>query len=144
MRAITKFVALDGAEFNDKDECVTYEQVCEEIAVIMSSLEPCNVRGSDFVQQSGPVFLGVQRALVLVYERLYPRMKDHHTEWAREATRNAGQTLIGRYINDCGNRPLRAAWHRIMCTDHKFREYEQPYYAYPPTRMSRRSSKIKD
>lgn len=129
MKAITKFVALDGAEFIDKDECCDYENLCEEIAGIMARLAPCDVRSTDFVQQVGPVFIGVQHDLVCIYERLNPSMKDHHTEWARNATRNAGMTLIGRYIDDGSCRPLQRAWARIMRTDHNFREYEQPYYA---------------
>lgn len=129
MKAITKYVAFDGTEFIDHTKCCDYELLCEEVAAIMARLEPCNVRGSDYVQQSGPVFLGVQHDLVVIFERERPDLKDHHTEWARNATRNAGMTLIGRYIDDAGSNPIRQAWGRIMHTDHKFREYEQAYYA---------------
>ena len=85
--------------------------------------------GSDFVQQSGPVVLGVQHDLVLIFERENPNLVDHHTEWARNATVPAGMTLIGRYIDDCGPHPLNHAWNRICKMDKQFREYEQAYYA---------------
>jgi hypothetical protein len=91
------------------------------------------IKGPDrkraFAQQSAPVFLAVQRDLVLLFEELHPRLRDHHTEWARDATEPAGLSLIGRYIDDCGPTPLRGAWYRICCTSKSFREYEQPYFA---------------
>ena len=126
MLQTTKYVADDGTEFYERADCLAYEDTCREIAKIMSRLKPCDIRGTGFVQQEGPTFLSVQHDLVVIFERKH---KDHHTEWARNATRNAGMSLIGRYIDDSGSKPMRHAWHRIMCTDHQFREYEQPYYA---------------
>lgn len=129
MIKIEKYRADDGTEFEDQHACVNYEDLCHEIGALMSLLAPNTIRGEDFVQQSGPTFLYVQQRLVLIYERLNPGLLDQHTEWARNATRNAGMTLIGRYIDEGHCRPLQRAWYRIMCTDHKFREYEQLYFA---------------
>jgi len=129
VKEIRKFVADDGTEFTSEVACLGHESLCNEIASIVSRLNPGTEKHGEFVQQSGPVALGVQRDLVLIFERLHPKMVDHHTEWAREATRPAGMTLIGRYMDDCGPSPLYAAWHRIMRMDHQFREWDQPYFA---------------
>jgi len=37
--------------------------------------------------------------------------------------------IIGRIIDDSGNRELYQAWNRFVCIDDKYREWEQPYYA---------------
>lgn len=37
--------------------------------------------------------------------------------------------IIGRIIDDSGNKELYKGWHRFVCIDDKYREWEQPYYA---------------
>ena len=39
------------------------------------------------------------------------------------------QGVIGRYLDDSGNKPLYTCWYRFMCIDEKYREWLQPYYA---------------
>lgn len=41
------------------------------------------------------------------------------------------QGIIGRYLDDCGINELSSTWHRFMCIDEEYREWQQPYYAYP-------------
>lgn len=127
MKVITKFCADDGREFATEIECLDYESLCDEIAVLMKPLPPSNIEGDGFIQQDGALVLTIQRRLVMIYERLHS--KDKHTEWARNAIVPAGMTLIGRYIDDSDCRPLHKAWYRLQCMDQKFREYSQPYYA---------------
>jgi len=38
------------------------------------------------------------------------------------------QGIIGRYLDDSGSGTYKY-WHRFMCIDEKYREWEQPYYA---------------
>ncbi len=38
------------------------------------------------------------------------------------------QGIIGRYLEDCGVNELYLTWNRFMCTDEKYREWEQPYF----------------
>jgi hypothetical protein len=129
MKAVTRFQALDGTEFDTEEKCRHYEDICREVSDIMSELPHTEIHGEGFVKLSGPVVLSVQRKLVMLWERLHPSMVNQHTEWARNATVPAGMTLIGRYIDDCGPRPIASAWRRLMRIDSQFREYEQPYYA---------------
>jgi len=129
MKQITKFEAADGAEFDDEQKCLAYEQLCVRVERIMARLPKVTISGEDFVQLDGPTVLGVQCDLVLLYEGAHPGMVDRHTEYARNADRPVGMSLIGRYIDDSAERPIRAAWGRIQCIDNQFRQYEQPYYA---------------
>lgn len=39
------------------------------------------------------------------------------------------QGIIGRFIDDSGNKPLKSIWHRFSCIDDKYREWTQPYFA---------------
>ena len=43
------------------------------------------------------------------------------------------QGIIGRYLDDSGNVLLYRNWHRFMCIDEKYREWEQPHFSiyYP-------------
>lgn len=41
------------------------------------------------------------------------------------------QGIIGRYLDDCGVSELYSTWNRFMCIDQEYREWGQPYYAYP-------------
>jgi hypothetical protein len=37
--------------------------------------------------------------------------------------------ILGRYLSDCSYPILYQNWHRFMCIDDAFREWEQPYHA---------------
>lgn len=127
MKAITKFQALDGTEFSDKDKCCNYELLCEEIAKLMEPWPEVNVKGTGFVQADKATVLRIQRSMVAIFER--DHWKDRHTRWAAEADVPAGMTLIGRYVDDAGVGPERRVWGRLALLDKMFRQYEQPYYA---------------
>jgi hypothetical protein len=129
MRQVSRWIADDGTEFITPDQAIAHDKLCVEIAAIMSRLVSAEISGPGFIQQDPVAVLNVQHSLVMIFERLFPRMVDAHTEFARNATRPAGMTLIGRYMDDCAPGPLNTAWRRIMRMDSKFREYEQPYYA---------------
>lgn len=136
MKQISKFQAADGAEFDDEAKCIAYEQLCVRVERIMARLPKVDIHGEDFVQHDGPTVLGVQRDLVLLYEGAHPGMVDRHTERARNADRPLGMSMIGRYIDDSAERPIRAAWWRIQRMDANFREYEQPYFAIQANRRA--------
>jgi len=127
VKAVTRFVAIDGTEFFDEYGCREYENVCQEISDLTAPWPEEKIRGEAFVQQDKNVVLRIQRAMVDIFERRH--WKDRHTEWARNADVPAGMTLIGRYVDDAGCRPERLVWSRIARLDRLFREYEQPYYA---------------
>lgn len=126
MITVTMYQVKDGSLFASYPEATAYEMLCERVEEALAMLAPRTEVEGAFVQQAPSTFIAVQRRLVDLYA---PNGGDVHTEWARKANTPAGQTLIGRYIDDSGNRPIRAAWSRILCTDQHFREWSQPYYA---------------
>lgn len=130
MEQIIKWRARDGVEFSSIDECATYEVLCDNVEKALADLpsEPlahgtCRAINSDIV-------IKFQREIVRLFRIAVPYLADDkHTLWAFTATRPAGQTLIGRYIDDVAPAPIRRAWFRVMCIDQQFREWSQPYYA---------------
>ncbi|SRR6266436_2273587 len=127
MKAIVKYEANDGSEFDDPGKCSEYEGFCQEIINLTAAWPETPINGDGFVQQDKIIVLQVQRAMIDFFERIH--WKDHHTEWAKAANVPVGLTLIGRYVDDAGTNPERRIWRRIARLDKKFREYEQPYYA---------------
>jgi hypothetical protein len=127
MKAITKYSADDGTEFDDEGQCRSYEELCREIAGITAPWPPETIRGEVFVQRDKEQILRIQRDMVRIFERSH--WSDEHTQWARTADVPAGMSLIGRYVDDCGWKPERIVWSRIARLDRHFREYEQPFYA---------------
>ena len=81
MKAIVKFQAIDGTEFDDKDKCCDYENLCQEISDLTACWPGETIRGDGFIQQDKATVLRVQRGMVEIFERIHWR--DVHTEWAR-------------------------------------------------------------
>lgn len=135
MKRVVRFEAKDGTEFLEEAACSEYERLCAQCATIEARLRPYGGRGEEWVQQDPETVLDVQRELAEIYETLRPGNADAHTIFAKEAKEPVGMSLIGRYIDDGGPRPLRRAWHRLCKMDRNFREYEQPYYAIQANRQ---------
>lgn len=122
------YAADDGTVFSTVQEATEYDWICTEVKALTDTM-PETPHGEEFIQLDKSKFLAYQRGLVELWEKIHPRMVDQHTEWARLADEPAGRSLIGRYIDDGGPKPINSAWYRVMCTDHKFRMWEQPFYA---------------
>jgi hypothetical protein len=130
MRVVTRYQANDGTDFASQQACEEYDRLCTEILQISDLVPPVGeIHDGEWVQLNPSNVLAMQRGLVEVFERLKPNLKGPHTEWARNAAVPAGNTLVGRYIDDCGPAPLRHAWGRLCCIDRRFRQWSQPYYA---------------
>ena len=107
-RAIQKFRADDGTEFNTEAECDSHEALCADVATILATLNPRPNNsgfnnGGGYVQQSAESFGAAHAALLIVANRCingHPRPE-----------------VVSK------------AWLRIMCTDKNFREWGQPYFA---------------
>ena len=132
MQRIQKWAADDGTEFDEADKALLHDVLCLEVASALALLPPPpSTSGEEvWIQHDAPTFLTFQRCIVELFRKAVPYLaNDKHTMWALRANVPAGMTLIGRYIDDAAPRPINRAWHRVCCTDQKFREWGQPYYA---------------
>ena len=134
MKAITKFKAEDGVEFNSEADCIAHEALCAEIDEIMATLprrpndEGCRFsNGHGFLQHSTEKFWPARDALLRIGNRLFPH------KWFDQslADRTVDSSWAGRLISET-SAPLWRAWSRISCVDKQLREWGQPYYANNP------------
>lgn len=133
MEIIQKFKAIDGVEFNDKEECIKYETLIDRVNSIINTLpkhpNTCEFsNGSGYLQHNETTFKNAKISLLNICKEYI----DHR--WVQESIddHNINPSYVGRLLDDYGIRPLYKAWYRIMCVDSKFREWGQLYYATNP------------
>lgn len=136
MNTIIKYVADDGTEFSQQKDCLEYENLAEKIKDIMSAL-PSRPSNTDF--SNGRGYIQHQKT---AFNKAKKELIDIVADWfgvkhlKKEKPENVHpMCIIGRYIDDSGNRAMNSAWYRIQCTDSQYREWGQPYYAAHPKKM---------
>lgn len=135
MKTITKFKAIDGKEFTDKEECLNYELLIEKVDTIMALLPPkpndngCSFSNGDGYLQHNKATLRNAQLQIL---ELCKKYIDH--KWIQETIddENVHLSYVGRLIDDYNINPINSAWFRFMCIDKYSREWGQPYYANNP------------
>ena len=130
MKDIIKYVADDGTEFTVRQDCITYEEQCNEVLLIMKELpthpDTCDFsNGSGYLQHEDRLLeVAKFRLLTLahvimpnpIFKQAITNSKVHHSH-------------PGRLIGEMQNKALRRAWHRFECIDTRNREWGQPYFA---------------
>jgi len=135
MEQITKFKAIDGTEFSNKEECLKYELLIERVNNIMALLPPlpkddgCNFsNGSGYVKHNKATLRNAQIQLLEICKEYI----DH--KWIQQTIddETMHSSYVGRLLSDYGIRPLNDAWYRFSCVDDQYREWGQPYFATNP------------
>jgi len=136
MKPIIRFKANDGAIFGSISECRRRDELIEEVDKIMSMLPPrpdddgCKFsNGRGYIQHDKSAFMAARHALLELANKHRPHnifrqaMKDMavHSSWPSRII-----------CDDDFLTPLCHAWTRFACTDSKFREWGQPYFADHP------------
>lgn len=94
-----------------------------------SKPESCDFsNGCGYIQHKKETFLSVRNDL-LELAKFYI---DH--KWIQEAIdrQTVHSSYAHRLIGELSNISLNKAWYRIHCTDSRYREWGQPYYADHP------------
>ncbi len=133
METITKYKAIDGKEFTDKDECIKYEILIERVNSIMK-LIPESPRSSDFANGSGFIQHNPQ-SLKNVKISLLTICKEYiDHKWIDQTINDptVDPSWVSRLLGDYGINPLYYAWNRFNCIDKDNREWGQPYFATHP------------
>lgn len=134
MEQITKYRADDGTEFHEKEKCVEYESLCDEILILMSRLpdipDSCDFQnGNGHILHDEVIFMEVRKTILEISQRFC----DH--KWLQESIDGGlkiDPSWAGRMISECCPKPIYQAWHRISCTTNDFREFGQPYFRTNP------------
>ena len=134
MKAITKYKANDGTEFETEKQCQEYESLCARVSAVMEAWpehpknDGCSfVNGGGFIQLTKGTFEQVRSNLLDIIAQEIP---NQWVEQSKDGTRHP--IWVGRLLSDAGSGPLYSAWLRIQCVDPSFREWGQPYYANNP------------
>ena len=133
MEIITKFKAIDGKEFNTKNECIDYEILIDKVNKIMSLL-PHPIDDDSFFNGGGYIQhckanVKLSRINLL---NLYGQYIKH--PWIQQSIDNdkIDPSLVSRLLSDCNINPFIKSWNRLSCVDAKYREWGQPYFAQHP------------
>lgn len=135
MKAIVKYEAEDGKEFDSEKECLDYENLIARVNNIMKVLPPlpkdngCRFsNGEGFVQHDKKTLRKVQIGLL-------KEIKKHvEHKWVEQTIEdeNVHPSYVARLLDDYSISPLSKAWYRFICTDKLGREWGQPYFANNP------------
>jgi len=148
---ITEYHSNDGRVFRSAQECKKHEMLVEQISLIIEKLPPkptlsgCSFEnGGGYVQHSKHDFEIAKKELLSMalsylpkttkvkvgpYEWISSTMEDNHRQ-------NVDPSWATKAIDDCCPSPIKDAWHRFHCTDNKYREWGQTYFAYNPDKGS--------
>ena len=138
MKAIIKYQANDGSEWESEDKALEREDLLIMIEDITKAcLKPTPRDGNwvGYVQQHPAAVLDYKHTLMRIakQEGVYGKCAGCECIWDADpkGIRHSGG-IANRYIDDGGSEPLRRAWQRLSCMDENYREYNQPYYAINP------------
>tara|TARA_R110000851_G_scaffold297052_1_gene452278 strand:+ start:638 stop:1072 length:435 start_codon:yes stop_codon:yes gene_type:complete len=135
METITKFKAIDGKEFTNKEECLKYELLIERVDSTMALLPPqpndegCSFSNGDgFLQHKKENLMNVKVQILEICKEYI----DHN--WIQQTIddETVDPSWVARLLGDYNIRPLSNAWHRFSCVDKLHREWGQPYFANNP------------
>lgn len=139
METITKFKAIDGKEFTDKQECIKYELLIDRVNSIMNTLpkrpDSCDFsNGSGYLQHNEITLRNTKISLLTICKEYI----DH--KWIQQSIDDdtIHPSWVGRLLDDYGIRPLNHAWYRFQCIDSKYREWGQPYFASNPEKATQK------
>lgn len=137
MKAITKFVANDGREFNTESEAVAHESCLARVQAAMADwpADPDDgtgccyfANGGGYIQLSESLVIGARnRLLDIIAETI-----DHKWVAQSRSDPSVDYSWVGRLLDDYGH-CARSAWYRIGCVDSQWRWWGQPYYRNNPS-----------
>ena len=135
MKAITKYQATDGKEFDSENECLDYEALITRVDTIMEALPPLPkdglldfLNGEGFIQHDKTILRNVQLSLLKEMQKHI----DHR--WIQDTidNENVDPGYVKKLVDDYTLIPLQEAWNRFMCIDDLYREWGSPYFVRNP------------
>jgi hypothetical protein len=134
MKTITKYQAVDGSEWNTKQQALDRDVLCERVKSIMHDWpkvndEDCSfINGHGFIQLSEEFVMKKRTALL----KLIAKHIDH--KWVQQSLDDPGihPSWVERVLSDSDLKPIYVAWLNLGCIDKRWRQWGQPYYAKNP------------
>lgn len=128
MKTITIYQANDGSRFDEKNEAIKYEELCDKCDEINSRIPTIsrNLEYNEYIQQNTKVVKQAFCDFMDVIAEAIPDWK----EWAIQ-TKNGERHIshIGRVLSDYNIKCLHTLYFRFECISFdNGREYQQPYF----------------
>lgn len=130
MKKVLNFESFDGVLFENEQDCLNHENMVNKFKALSARLKPipendgCKfANGNGFIQQHIAVVSDVMvetAELAGLELNNYPKFTENPY-----ACRHG---IIGRIIDESGNRHACRLWSRFMCMDDSGCEWGQPYY----------------
>ncbi len=124
------YEAPDGKKFYNEADCADYERdVVNRVNQIMSALPPKPKLDGGFAFFQHDVEVARKARLELLKMALEYASHKKSIESSID-NESLHPSWVGQIIAEMDMPALRRAWYRFECMK-KYREYSQPYYAYP-------------
>lgn len=126
MEAITKYKALDGKIFDNKEDCIKYDELVSNVRIIFKSIRenPDDIRfsnGGGYIQHDSSPVEAIKVELLKLTNKYFNKK---YTDFLH----------LGRLLDDSGCNVLYRAYTRLVSIDSTYREWGQPYYALNPSK----------
>ena len=129
MRAITKYVANDGSEWNSPEKAVERDAMIERCRLAMEPLgdTPDGLKDWSYMQHDRIAYVSAKSGIIAILREM-PALDFLANLSDEEISTHAGGGVA--YTVSSDDTPVAKAWNRLgrisMTT---FREYNQPYFA---------------
>ena len=128
------YEALDGARFDDPEQCEAWDRELAEVAAVMRGLPERKIGHHQWFQHNA---ISAERVRSDIWDMVCEKYKKHYPDWKKTPAHELGMfSIVGRVLCDSGC-PLNRAWYRLSCIDwDTHREYNQPYMAMHPDKAT--------
>lgn len=130
MRAILKFKANDGSEWDDEAAAIKRDKLVEKVDAAMKPLGkvPEAVEdGKGWLQHNLEVVYKAKDDILDICRE--QGLHEHYPVFNEQGRKCHALSVIGRILDDYHD-PLSKAWSRFARIDEKGREHQQCYFAY--------------
>lgn len=139
MKAITKYQAIDGSEWNSPEKAEARDRLVDSVNKIMAMLKPTpeKLNWDGYVQQNAATIAGVKERLYSlanvegVLKWWIDSQKQGHGKTDYDLIHLCHPSWFCRML-DGDHGPLDRAYHRLCCIDVSGREWNQPFCANNP------------
>lgn len=128
MKTITIYQTNDGCRFDNKEEAMKYEELCDKCNEIESRLVNIarELEYNEYIQQDLTVVKNVLNRFMDIVAEAIPE----YASWTIQV-KNGGRQMfhIGRIIDDYNIKCLWKLYYRFSCIDfNNGKEFQQPYF----------------
>ncbi len=129
MKVVTKYVATDGSEWNEKASCEMRDELDAQVRALESRL-PAKPECGKRSRIDPAAVAKVKEYVVLLCRQLWP----NESVFKHAPADIHPMSYAGRFLDDARG-PISRIWYRFSCMNGEW-EYDQPFYALNPEKFT--------